>query len=360
MLNKRPVVITVAAFLFLEIFVSKTSTIRAEPYLAIRTGFKCSQCHVNQTGGGKRTDFGVIYSQTNLYMEFLRTANKSGFFDGKLSQSISIGTNLRIDDISLFGYQSSEGETGDFSNNTRIPEANIYFLVDVVPDVLSVYADQTLAPSAANREFFGMLQNLPFNSYVKVGRMLLPFGLRLRDDEAFIRNETGYTYNRHDVGLEVGLEPGRYSLVANLTENQLSTVGSVTFRGFRIGGSFGRNIRKTNDYVFGAFSGLNFGRFTLLGEADWIKQATIERFAALAELNFLVGRGFNFKATYEFFDRNRDVPNERDGQERITLGVEPFVTQFMQVGVFYRINRFIPQNIAENQDQLIVQFHVFF
>jgi hypothetical protein len=98
----------------------------------------------------------------------------------------------------------------------------------------------------------------------------------------------------------------------------------------------------------------------LLGEGDFINDGDIDRFAGLAELNFLIRQGFNFKATYEFFDRNRDVANDRDGQERITLGVEPFVTQFMQLGLFYRINRFIPQNVTQNQDRLTLQFHVFF
>ena len=343
---------------------SEIQQVQAEPYLAMRTGFKCSQCHVNSTGGGKRTDFGVMYSQTHLYMKILRSTSKPAFFDGKLNQSISVGANFRAENISLFNYANDLGEKSDFDNSSRIPEANLYLLFDVVPDVLSVYIDQTLAESSANREFFGMISNLPFYSYVKAGRMLLPYGLRLRDDEAFVRNTTGYTFNRHEFGVEVGLEPGPYSFIANVTQDQLSLVGSTVFRRFRIGGSFARNTKRGDDYVFGAFAGANFGRFTLLGEADFItqpdgNQGQIDRFAGIAELNFLISRGLNFKATYEFFDRNRDVPNDQDGQERITFGFEPFISQFMQLGIFYRINRFIPQNLQLNRDQLILQFHVF-
>ncbi len=358
--NKTPAMRVIPAFFICVILFIETLPVHAEPYLAMRSGFKCSQCHVNQSGGGKRTDFGVIYSQTNLNMRLLRSTGKPVYFDGKLGQSISIGANLRADAISVFGYQNSEGDKGDFSNSSRIPEANVYFLFDVIPDAFSIYADQTLAPGAGNREFFGLLQNLPLNSYMKVGRMLLPYGLRLRDDEAFIRNETGYTYNKHDTGLEVGFEPGRYSLITNLTENQLSAVGSVTFRRFRLGGSFGQNMRKRNDYVFGTFGGFNFGRFTLLGEVDFISKIGVDQFAGLAEVNYLASRGFNLKAVYELFDRNRDISNDRDAQERITLGIEPFITQFMQLGIFYRFNRFVPLNIPKNQDQLIVQFHAFF
>lgn len=347
-------------FIFVEIFIFEAFVANAEPYIAIRTGFKCAQCHVNRTGGGKRTDFGVIYSQTNLYMKIIRSSNRSSFFSGNLSESISVGANFRADDVSLFEFESSAGDTVDFSNRTRISEANLYFQFDVIPDVLTFYVDQTFAPNSANRELFGMIQNLPLNSYIKVGQMLLPYGLRLLDDDAFIRNETRYTYNRNGIGLEVGLEPGPFSIIANVNDNQFSFIGSTVYRRFRVGASFGQNMRQSDDYVLGAFAGVNFGRFTLLGEGDFINKGDIDRFVGLAELNFLIRRGFNFKFTYEFFDRNTDVSNDRDGQDRFTFGLEPFLTQFMQLGLFYRINRFVPQNVTQNQEQLIVQFHVFF
>jgi len=45
---------------------------------------------------------------------------------------------------------------------------------------------------------------------------------------------------------------------------------------------------------------------------------------------------------------------------RWTFGVEPFVTRFLQIGVYYRINRYIPQALTENQDDFIGRVHVFF
>jgi len=336
---------------------SAIPTIAEEPYLSVRTGFMCSQCHVNRTGGGMRTSYGLIYSQTNLAFKPIRSAR---FYDGKLSPSVSLGANLRAENVSFFRYENSSTETGEASNSSRIPEANVYLLVDVIPDVLSFYADQTLAPNAANRELFGLIKEQNSNSYLKFGRMLLPYGVRFRDNEAFVRSETGYTYDRHDLGIEFGIETGSYSFVANLTDNQISFVGQRVFSRFRIGGSFSRNIKGVDDYKYGVFTGVNLGRFTLLAEGDMMNIAGVDRFAALGELNFLAARGFNFKSVYEYFDRNRDVPNSRDGQERITIGAEPFVTQFLQVGIFYRINRFIPQNIVQNQDQLLVQLHIFF
>ena len=38
----------------------------AEPAFAVRTGYRCSQCHVNRSGGGMRTAFGSLYTQTIL------------------------------------------------------------------------------------------------------------------------------------------------------------------------------------------------------------------------------------------------------------------------------------------------------
>lgn len=332
----------------------------AEPYIAVRTGFKCSQCHVNRTGGGKRTDFGVIYSQTNLPMRRIHPSGRPRFVDGRLGEFLSMGADFRTDNISLFEYESPEGIKAPSSSRLRVSEANVYFQADLIPGALALYADQILSPSTANREFFGLLYDSGGNAYAKIGRMLLPYGLRLLDDDAFIRQRTGFTYDRHDLGAEVGLEPGPVSLTGNITDTQFSVVGSVVSRRFRVGGSFARSTKRSGQNVVGAFAGSSFGRFTMLGEGDFISDDAVDRFAGLVEVDVLITRGLNFKTTYEYFDRNTDVPNDRDGQERITFGLEPFVAQFVQLSIFYRIDRFVPQATVENQDRLILQFHGFF
>ena len=333
---------------------------QAEPYIAVRTGSKCSQCHVNQTGGGKRTDFGLLYAMTRLPLTVVRSPNGSSSFDPNLNEWVSLGANLRVVERLTFEHTSSLGETVPASNVTDFTEANLYVEVKVVPDVVTLYADQTLAPSSSNRELFGMLVDSGRRAYAKVGRMLLPYGYRIIDNDAFIRSRTGYNYSRSATGVELGWEPGPLAMVANLTEDDFSVVGSTVFRRFQIGATFGRNTAHGNDSVGGTFGGVNFGRFTMLGEVDFLAEGDVDQLATLAELNYLITKGFNFKFTYEVFDRNYDVSIERDGQERYTLGVEPFIMQFVQLRAFYRINKFIPQNAAQNQDQAILEFHVFF
>ena len=342
------------------LFLLPLNPARAEPYIAVRTGYKCSQCHVNQTGGGKRTDFGLLYAMTRLPLTVLRSPTGSSSFDGNLSQWVSLGANVRAVELLTLEHTSSLRETVPSSNVTDFTEANLYFEVKVVPEVVTFYADQTLAPNSSSRELFGMLVDSRRSAYAKVGRMLLPYGLRIIDNDAFIRSRTGYNYSRSATGLELGWEPGPLAMVANLTDDDFSTAVSTVFRRFQVGGAFARNITHGDDSVVGTFGGVNFGRFAMLGEVDFITDGDVDQLAALAELNYLITQGFNFKFTYEFFDRNVDVNYERDGQERYTLGVEPFIMQFVQLKAYYRINQFIPQNAAQNQDQAVLEFHVFF
>src|SRR5262245_7336435 len=66
---------------------------RAEPYLAVRTGFKCMQCHENPTGGGMRNTFGNVYAQTELAAT--RIGPEEEPWTGMIHRYLSIGGNLR-------------------------------------------------------------------------------------------------------------------------------------------------------------------------------------------------------------------------------------------------------------------------
>ncbi len=348
----------------------------AEPYLAVRTGFKCSQCHVNRIGGGERTEYGSAYTQYKLLMtqteELMQIQGGQTSFNPKLNNSITVGANFRVEETGTqkYTYRDTGTHIAPANNALGIKEANVYLNFELVKNRLNLYVDQNMAGAGA-REIWMMARNFPLNGYVKVGQALLPYGLRLMDDQAFIRSKTDYTYNNPAIGAEIGIEPGPLSLTANLTNTRFSSVGSVVYRNFRVGGSFGTSVkdamsaRTTFDQAYGPFVGFNFGRITFMSEVDFIRLPSdsihdIHQVAQFYEVDALPIQGVNVKATYEYFDKNTDIANKYDGQERWTFGVEPFVSRFLQVGVYYRMNKWIPQNTAENQDQIIGRAHVFF
>lgn len=357
------------------------STAFAEPYIAVRTGFKCSQCHVNKSGGGKRTDFGVVYSQYKLLMKSAINESIPNSFDPYLNSAVSVGANFRIEQTYLRPYTTTPVNPTDTLRTVAsvwdagsFKEKNLYVNVDLVKGWLQLYYDKDMGGGAA-RELWAMT-TLPGNIYAKFGQMLLPYGFRLMDDEAYIRNGTGYTYGTTGMAYEMGFEPGPLSLIVNATQNELATVGSLVFQGWpvlrtvRFGGSHSLQLRKhkkDKKGSYGVFGGAAIGMFTFLGERDWTKDEgatltaeSIKKIEDYFELAFLPMQGLNFRFVYESLWPNTMVPQAQNGRRRITVGAEPFLTQFLQVGLYYRQNDWIPQATSGNQDEIVGRLHVFF
>lgn len=182
-----------------------------EPHLAIRTGLKCSQCHVNRTGGGARTEFGVVYGQTQLPV---RTEGYQ-FQNRALNDWVAIGANVRVRGI---------GAVTDATPRTSldVQKADVMVEARVIRRVLALYIDESVGPGQATaRELFGIVEGLPLNGYAKAGKFFLPYGLRLVDNEEFVRDVTGFNMNTPDQGVEVGIEPGPLSLFVALTNGKI-------------------------------------------------------------------------------------------------------------------------------------------
>lgn len=338
-----------------------------EPHLAIRTGLKCAQCHVNRTGGGGRNDFGNAWAQTQLPARRATVRNRA------LNDWIAVGLDLRV----LVAATVSEASP---RSEVAIQEAQIQLQAKLIANVLSLYVDQTLGPAPATaREVFGLWEGLPLEGYVKAGKFMLPYGWRLWDDEAFIRQQTGFTYRTPDIGLEVGVEPGPFSLflalsngnslsAENDSEKQVTGSAQIVRRHFRVGGSFTHNSDVvSNRNLMGAFGGFNVGPLSVLGEVDRIANdlrdvgggspEPSDQFVAYLEGNYLATRGLNAKVTYGYHDPDRDTVE--DQRIRMRFGVEWFPTAFVQLAGYYALLDDIPQ-VDTDLDRVSLELHLHF
>ncbi|HMB68783.1 MAG TPA: hypothetical protein VKU85_05705, partial [bacterium] len=156
-------------------------------------------------------------------------------------------------------------------------------------------------------------------------------------------------------------------------EKKVSLVASRVNPRYRAGVSFSHNqapgVRRV---MAGVFGGLLYGPFTVLGEFDVIDDdadASPEPGTAAAgeyglqrlayvEGNVQLARGISAKVAWERWDPFEDV--DEDARETYRVGLEPFVTQFLQLRTFYRHRKAPPQLAEANQDWLTVELHAFF
>jgi len=356
--------------------------VHAEPYLMVRQGAKCSACHTNQTGGGKRTAFAHIHAHDILQdLDLLPIPPGMKAFNGEVNQYLSFGSDLRVRNTTVFEDRPDQlGRVPDNeafrrhvrSNDFGVNEFLLYGQVDVWPDIVTLYADEDFTSGANNREVFGMIRGVvPWDTYLKAGRFFPTYGLRVQDDEAFVRARTGYTFQNHDEGVELGTQPGPVFLSTSITNgsagdkdvaatfNAYTVFEDVpTVRNVMVGGSFARASNKRD---YGAFyAGSNLWRFTYLAEFDLIDDRKTgspggnDDYASYAELDFLALTWLNLRGTFEFIK----VAHDRD-QTRYTIGAEPFINRVIQPRIQYRINNGDPSQPEQNRPELWLELHFF-
>src|SRR5262249_38168333 len=58
----------------------------AEPYLAVESGLKCANCHVNPAGGGKRTPFGELWARNQISAQAVSLSNDTKPWTGDVTK----------------------------------------------------------------------------------------------------------------------------------------------------------------------------------------------------------------------------------------------------------------------------------
>jgi hypothetical protein len=339
----------------------------AEPYLAVQTGFKCAQCHVNPTGGGERTVFGNIFAQTQLAGHHIDTGD--AVWTGEINRFLSVGGDLRAQ------AQVSKQPGTSSTDNFDVEQGRIYASANVIPGRLYVYLDEQVAPTSINREAYGVYWSKNHDWYVKAGQMYLPFGFRLQDQSALVQQITGINMTAPDQGVEFGVERGHWD--AQLAISNGTASGPEVDHGKQYSGqlsyveSFWRvglaaninNAAAGNKTAGGVFAGLRTGPVSWLGQFDVTddkSQAPLagRQLATLLEANWRIAQGHNLKLTHEYLDPNRSVHN--DAQTRYSIVYELTPIQYVQIRSGFRYSDGIPQNPLQHLKIGFVELHGFF
>jgi Phosphate-selective porin O and P len=342
--------------------------VSAEPYFAVRQGMKCAACHVNPSGGGMRNTYGNIWAQTVLPARRIDVPGLE-MWNGAINQYLGVGGNLRA------GGTYVDVPNNDAQSEFDVEEMRIYGAVTIIPERLTLYVDERIAPGGSvNLEAYARVSTADQRWYVKAGQMFLPYGWRLEDDGAFIRQATGIGFATPDKGVEVGLETANWSTQLALTNGTAG--GSETDEGkqlslrtehiqsvWRLGASFNLNDADAGDrQMQGIFAGLRTGPIAWLAEADYITDDSFpERrklWAGLIEGNWMYSQGHNLKLTAEFFEPDEDI--DEDEQNRFSAVWEYVPIQFLQLRAGIRIYDGIPQNDLQNRRVYFVAVNGFF
>ncbi len=342
-----------------------SQSVLAEPYIAVRTGLKCTVCHTSPSGGGKRTAYGNVYSQTQLVA---RTLDLGNLWTGEINRYLAVGGDVRG------GWSKTDVSGQATSSESKLDELLAYVEVRPFPQYLMIYADAKLRPDDPTiRELYARLSLGEGRWTIRIGEFFLPFGFRLQDDDAFIRQVPGINYNTPDSGWEVGLEHGKWSAQIAVTRGtaggpetdsgkQYSLRVSHVATKWRVGGSVNFNDAKVGDrQMQSVFAGLRTGPVAWLGEVVYIiDDGTVtgrrRLWASLLEANYNFRKGHNLKMSFEFFDPDSNV--SEDEQNRLSLVWEYFPMQFFRTRLGYRRYSGIPQNPAQNREQLFLELHL--
>jgi hypothetical protein len=357
--------VTIAAAALLSSFFAVPA--RAEPYLAVQQGYQCSQCHVNPTGGGLRNDFGAVFSQNVLPAHSL--PGDMPAWTGKIGDIVRLGGDLRED------WTRTDVPNQDTQQAWDLQEARVYGAVEPIRNRLFLVIDESLAPgNAETREAYVRYADPEQGWYIKGGRFYLPFGWRLEDDSAFVRQVSGINMTTPDDGIELGYERPSLSMQLDLT-NGAANAGSgsgyqatgqvawVQTRG-RIGlAASYTDANAGNRSMAGLFGGLRTGPIAWLGEVDYIRdegfpEGTRTLVAALGEVDWAWRKGHNVKLTAEYFDPDRNV--SEDQKTRWSAVYEYTPVPFLQLRAGFRQYDGIPQNDVDNRNVAFFELHGFF
>lgn len=314
--------------------------VQALPEYQMKYQQSCGLCHYNPTGGGMRTLYGAqFFSYTDL------PANPLGFEEierimPKLGEQLQVGADFR----GLYVVQNDldeEIETPGDGNMFVLMQADAYFAY--------TFSDKTLVhidiSDNGTQEAYAMFSGLPLSGVVRVGRFMPSFGWRVPDHTLYTRRFTGYGSLQgpgplaYDTGLEVGIYPEGWDVTVGVVNgipasDGKAVLGRVAKRiilgslNLSVGASYRMHdvggIGDSENHS-GAFYGAHWGRWTFIGETDYLDRPTLDEtgLVSMHQLRYMLKRGLYANAGYEWYDNNLDQSGGYYWRGRFSLDYIP-------------------------------------
>ena len=370
---------------FLVVIMLLAAPVGATVKLALAAGSSCNLCHVTPSGGGLRNSYGLeeIILGELPRPKALQSAAKG--FSTNLNPNLRWGLDGRIQ---AFNYIRPDTLT-PASSGIFPMQLTAYVNVKLGP-TLDVYAAHYLLQSTI--EWWGRFTAKEGSRYVRVGRFLPAYGLRLDDHTSFIRggntggitqgglSKEGFPFGPFTHGggaIEGGSYLGDLHFSASLSNPFLpgsATAGpffegmTLALRGELTQFLSGANLNLVagasyltdgNLRLGGGFGGVSRNRLTLLAEVDLITGwagGGITSLATYLEVDVRVNQGLHAFLKYDFYDN--DMAFQENSLTRFTLGGEWFPIPFVEFKPQLRVNSTTVKGKSFTID-ILLQLHIF-
>ncbi len=360
--------LSITAFFFFTMAIIQSA--EALPRFQSRTGAKCQSCHINPSGGGMRQIFGQQYGRETLPVPTWSEDLGLDDFSTKLTESISIGADVRT----LFYYLQDPVKD---KNAFYEMQGDVYLNFKLAKKV-SLYVEKGL--STNNFEMFGLLNILPAQGFIKVGRFIPNFGMKVDEHRVFTRQYTGFsqeTANPYNTGVEIAFSPGPATITGGIYNSQDGVAPGIGNQKAFLGRAesifkateqmniglganlYYKNVGGTKSTIVGGFGSVSYGDFTVMGEVDWVKKTILgdtTAFVLYAEADYVVTPGLDLKFIYDFYDPDKDL--KTGSMSRLSFGFEFFPISGVEVRPLYRILTEKPNDVKNNEFNLVVHFYL--